>query len=416
MREATTFDGTDSREFDFGALSDSATLEFIVEGDSMEGGMSGYLAVGENAGDNLRFEQWQDTAELGFTRLGVADYLFEPENDPEAVMSPQAATHVLFRWDADEAVMALFINGVLAGTNTDAGEFTLPMGLGSLGNNASNSEGMIGTIHRVVTYNEALPDDAILNHALAFLEPGSTNFEIREIVRSIDGTVALSWHSAPGRFYAIETSPDLSPGLWMRGISGIAGEAEPSTLTSASVPTADDESMAYFRVVQVAPPALLETSFENGLEDWTVSGNGTAWEVGVPTMGPGAAHNGQAVAVTGLGTSFEDGTRAALQTPIIDPSGVTGTLQLEFWYYLEANEREGGQVSLLEEDGTLIQNLEPIFIGRPEGNAQAWTKASLRLPTLEPMRHFRIQFNFLGDDDGFPNNGVGWYLDDVRLD
>ena len=34
------------------------------------GGRDAYLAVGENAGDNLRYEQWDDTGELGFTRLG----------------------------------------------------------------------------------------------------------------------------------------------------------------------------------------------------------------------------------------------------------------------------------------------------------------------------------------------------------
>ena len=416
MREATTFDGSDSREFDFGDLSDSATIEFIVEGDPEEGGASAYLAVGENEGDNLRFEQWRDTSQLGFTRLGVADYVFEPEGEDEAMMSPQAATHVTYRWDADDAVMSLFINGVLAGSNVDAGEFTLPMGSGFLGNNSGGSEGLVGTIHRVVTYNEALPDEAILNHAMAFLEPGSSNFEIREVVRNADGTVFLSWDSAPGRFYAIETSPDLSPVTWTRVLSGITAEPEPSMLTSSSVPAAVDQSMGYFRVVQVAPPALLETSFENGLEDWAVDGIGTAWEIGSPTMGPGSARTGQAVAVTGLGMGFEDGTRAHLRTPVLDPGGVTGSIQLEFWYYLDANEREGGQVSLVEEDGTLIQNLEPIFIGGPEGNTEVWTKANLRLPTLEPARPFRIQFNFLGDDDGFLNNGLGWYLDDVRVD
>ena len=86
MREATTFDGSDLREFDFGELSESTTIEFIVEGDPEEGGAGAYLAVGENEGDNLRFEQWRDSSQLGFTRLGVADYLFEPEGDAEAVM------------------------------------------------------------------------------------------------------------------------------------------------------------------------------------------------------------------------------------------------------------------------------------------------------------------------------------------
>jgi len=31
------------------------------------------------------------------------------------------------------------------------------------------------------------------------------------------------------------------------------------------------------------------------------------------------------------------------------------------------------------------------------------------------MRPFAIQFEFLSVDDGDPNNGTGWLIDDVRI-
>ena len=416
LREPAILDGTNSVEFDFGDVSDSATIEFILEGDPEAGGLNGYLAVGENAGDNLRYEQWRETGQMGFTRLGVADYLFEPVDDPEAVLSPETATHVAYRWDADEATMELYINGVLAGVNEEAGEFGLPTGVGVLGNNTAGSEGMLGTIHRVVVYNDSLPAEVIQQHALAFIEPSASDFNVTAITRLADGQVELQWRSSPGRFYAVEAAPDLSSS-WRRVSVEVAAEPDPSISTSARIQGSNELAMEFYRVVQVPPPPLLASGFENGMEAWTVSGNGSLWEFGTPTNGPGAARMGTSVAATSLSDDYADGTVAHLRTPVIDPSNVAGTLRLVFWHYLDANGREGGQISLLEANGTLIQNLEPPFIGGVEGNTSEWSEVNLRLPQLDPVRPFLVQFSFLSEDDGNPlNNGAGWYLDDVRIE
>ncbi|MFT5041018.1 MAG: hypothetical protein ACI8TX_001989 [Hyphomicrobiaceae bacterium] len=238
-------------------------------------------------------------------------------------------------------------------------------------------------------------------------------FNITEYTRNADNTVDLTWESKPGLFYDVEASTDLSPGSWEPFMVAIAAEPDPAIATSISVQGSADASMQYLRVVQVPPPPLLETSFEDGMGDWTVGGDGTLWEFGAPTTGPGAANSGTGVAATGLTADYAEGTMTQLRTPVIDPAGVRGFLKLDFWQYVEANDGEGGQISILEADGTLIQTLEPLFLGGEAGNSTEWTEANFRL--TNPGRPFIVQFEFLSGDDGDPNNGTGWLIDDVRI-
>lgn len=241
-------------------------------------------------------------------------------------------------------------------------------------------------------------------------------FTITEVARAADGMVDLTWDSQPGFFYDIEASLNLTEGSWEPFMLAIAAEADPAIATSASIQGSIEASMQYLRVIQVSRPPFLGTSFEDGMGDWMVSGNGTLWEFGSPTTGPGAAHTGAGAAATGLTADYADGTVTQLRTPVIDPAGATGTFKLDFWYYLDASEGEGGQVSILEADGSLIQNLEPLYLGGADGsNTTEWTEVNLKLPKLDPVRPFIIQFNFLSVDDGDPDNGTGWLIDDVRI-
>ena len=158
-------DGTNNVAFDFGSISGDATFEFILRGDPVAGGRDGFLAVGTNSGNSLRYEQWDDTGQLGFTRSGVEDYLFTP-----AVPSPTTDTHIAYRWTSGTSTMDLFIDGALAGSTAGA-TFDMPTGAGFLGNNAGNTEGMVGTISRVTTFDSALTDGEIAAHANAWLVP-----------------------------------------------------------------------------------------------------------------------------------------------------------------------------------------------------------------------------------------------------
>ena len=252
------------------------------------------------------------------------------------------------------------------------------------------------------------------SRTLYVLVGSGAGFSITDVARAADGAVDLTWESKPGFFYDVESSADLSEGSWEPFMLAIAAEPDPAIATSISV-QGSDASMQYLRVVQVPAPPFLETSFEDGMGDWTVSGDGTLWEFGAPSTGPGAANSGTGVAATGLTADYADSTVTQLRTPVIDPAGVTGTFKVDFWYYVEANDGEGGQLSILEADGTPIETLEPLFIGGEEGNSTEWTEANLKLPKLDPVRPFIIQFNFISGDDGDPNNGTGWLIDDVRI-
>lgn len=239
-------------------------------------------------------------------------------------------------------------------------------------------------------------------------------FNITEVARGDDGTVELAWESRAGEFFQAEMSADQTPGSWQLVMRAIPAEPAPASATSISVQASADASMQFFRVRRTAAPPLLETSFEDGMGEWVVSGNGTQWEFGTPSSGPGVAKTGTGVAATGLGEDYLDGTTVRLRTPIIDP-GETQRVKLAFSYYLEAAEGDGGQISLLESDGTLIESLDKLYLGGAEGNTADWTVVSLRLPRLEPARPFIVQFAFLSAEDGNPDNGTGWLIDDVTI-
>jgi hypothetical protein len=163
LTSPATLTGANRASFNFGTNSGDATIEFILEGNPAAG-PDGYLAVGENSSSNLRYAQWADTREMGFTQLGEVDYLFTP-----AVSSPTIPTHVTFVWNAATHTMQLYLNGALAGTRSGVSpNFAMPRGQGWLGATAQGGEPMVGTVYRVTVYESRVSEEVILAHADAF--------------------------------------------------------------------------------------------------------------------------------------------------------------------------------------------------------------------------------------------------------
>ena len=159
-----TLTGANRVAFNFGTNSGDATTEFILEGNPAAIAASGYLAVGANTSSNLRYEQYNNTGQLGFTQLGVLDYQFSPP-----VPSPTSPTHVAYAWNATARSMKLYVNGTLAGTATEvSASFAMPTGQGWLGANSGGGEAMAGVIHRVTVYDDPVSPEVILAHADAF--------------------------------------------------------------------------------------------------------------------------------------------------------------------------------------------------------------------------------------------------------
>ncbi|MFO1498035.1 MAG: LamG-like jellyroll fold domain-containing protein [Verrucomicrobiota bacterium] len=201
LTNAVTLTGTGAVPFDFGATSGDITMEFIVEGDPA-GRSDGYLAVGENSSSNLRYAQWENTGQVGFTQLGVADYLFTPP-----IYSPTAPTHLVYVWNAAEFSMNLYTNGVLAGTATGVSDsFAMPTGAGFLGATAGGGEGMVGRIFRLVTYPGLLPAATIQKHANAL--GGARGPSLSLVVAG--GKATLTLQGTAGTHYRVEFSDSLA--------------------------------------------------------------------------------------------------------------------------------------------------------------------------------------------------------------
>jgi hypothetical protein len=149
--------------FNFGTNSGDGTMEFILEGDPNPGAGTAIATDYDEATGvwrhSLRYSQWPNAWQLGFTKKLVDDYTFTP-----LVPSPNWPTHLAFVWDAAATTIRVYVNGSLAGENATVDPtFALPSGQGTLG------DGMAGAIFRVTAYTNKLAEAKILNHSKAFL-------------------------------------------------------------------------------------------------------------------------------------------------------------------------------------------------------------------------------------------------------
>ena len=429
--ESARFDGESAISFDHDGVfnPESFTITLWARSEGGSGGFnspitsrdeqgipqSGYVIYDNNNGF---WTFWSGSGGGGWQTL----------NGPEVVL--EEWVHLAISYDSSAELKKLYVDGVLVGEQATpvAPTVTTPLTIGGGGDFGAEFR-FVGNIDNVALFGVALSDEDvafIFENGVESYAGLSTRFSITDLVRTPDGVVDLTWESEPGAFYDVEVSGDLAADSWQPLALAITAEPSPARVTSVTVPGAVDEAMQYLRVVRVPAPPLLASGFEDGLGDWTVgvleggAGTGTMWGVntwgdGLPFKGPAAAHTGTSAAVTGDVGDYADGTTIYLRTPVIDPLGFSGRLTLDFWYYLGAVEGEGGQVSLLEADGTLIQALEPLFLGGEDGNTADWTEASIRLPALDPVRPFIVQFGFLSLQDGDPANGPGWFIDDVSV-
>lgn len=410
------FDTTNAEPFDFGTISESATIEFIVIGDPVTTESNGFLATGANSTFSVRYEQWNNTGKLGFSQARVADYVFLPviieDPDGPSLDSPTEPTHITYRWDQATTTMELYVDGVLAGNNTAATNFEMPTGLGVLGNNPGFSEGMIGTLERVTVYNEAISVDSIVAHANAWLGVQALLLEI-----SLSGNeLTLSWESQAGKIYDLLSSPDLAsnPSTWpvYDGLQDI--EATPPLNTLMIELPADP--LLFFVVQERPAPPLFEDDFEtdkNWLTGVNDSNNNTEWQRGMPTtVGPitGADDSANCFA-TNIADNYGADANVFLRSPIIDLTGdgLTGA-QLTYQQVIDTdlNGADIGIIRVLSSDGTT--QLGADVAGPFEGDSLEWSKLSFPLPPEAIGNMIRIEFEFKSDGtDQFS----GWYIDNV---
>lgn len=404
-----TFDTTNSEAFDFGTITASATIEFIVSGDPEAGGTNGWLAVGANSTWSVRYEQWNNTSELGFTHAGVSDYRFSPTTDIDTskIESPTEPTHVTYRWDDATTTMELFINGAHVATRTAPASFEMPTGPGSLGNNAALTEGMLGVIDRVTVYNDAISPADILAHANAWLEPD----EVHLAVSSSNGMLTFTWTNRPGKVYDLLSETDLTtnPATWpvYDGHTEMTGD-------TLIIPLPPGESQLFFALLEKDAPPLFSDDFENGLGDWTAGTDGdggTAWELGTPSIvGPSAANSGTNCFGTNLAANYTPNANVWLRSPAIDLTGITEA-KLKFAHFKDIEAGfDFGSVRVL--DAVTNEPLGTDIATTIDGIGTTWEPFSARLPAEALGQMIKIEFQFVSET---LNEQAGWYIDDVEL-
>ncbi len=194
LSDQVSLTGANRAAFNFGANSGDVTMEFILTGNPSATSGSSFLAVGANTASSLRYNQWQNTGQLGFTQGGVADYLFSP-----GVPSPQAPVHITYVWLSASRTMQIYLNGTAAGSSSGvSASFAMPTGQGWLGGNSSGGELMSGTVFRVTVYDEVVSDEAIQRHADAYNDivraPIITSFTATPPVLFSPAASTLNWN------------------------------------------------------------------------------------------------------------------------------------------------------------------------------------------------------------------------------
>ncbi len=251
MTNAVTLTGANRAAFNFGASSGDVTIEFVLEGNSSVGSGSAYLAVGANTSSNLRYEQFNNTGQLGFTQLGVQDYFFSP-----IVPSPSIPTHIAYVWNATARTMSLYLNGSLAGSSSGvSASFAMPAGTGWLGANPGGTETMTGTIYRVTVYDDIVPAEAIERHADAYNDvvrlPIIVSFAANPTAVFSPGSSTLTW------------SAQRATALFINGIDVTTASnlvVNPATNTTYTLIASNTAGVVTRSIsVQVNPPPVINS-------------------------------------------------------------------------------------------------------------------------------------------------------------
>ncbi len=149
--------------------------------------------------------------------------------------------------------------------------------------------------------------------------------------------------------------------------------------------------------------------WESGFEGWSDSTG--VWQVGVPLVGPPAAHGGTNVAGTVLDGNYPSGANAFLTSlsMTLPAAAGPGTLWLRFWHWFSLWTGDVATVEVSAADGPWQ------VVGGPfVQDSAVWTQHEVDL-TAYAGQSVRIAFHLLDDGAGGPYVSAGWYVDDVSI-
>lgn len=187
--------------------------------------------------------------------------------------------------------------------------------------------------------------------------------------------------------------------------SDFASLTQPLTIQS-------DTSMAF----EVSGAATLpyNTSFETGLDDWTVSG---LWHL--VTQGQSPCFNsktGTRSVYFGLDTNctFYNGSavQGELTSPLVSIPSNLEAVELTFasWFQTESGTFYDRKLVEYQEEG----NSEWLLLTQLSGTQSSWQTIAQTLPASLSGKTIRLRFRF-DSVDAVGNQYKGWYVDDIKL-
>ncbi len=158
------------------------------------------------------------------------------------------------------------------------------------------------------------------------------------------------------------------------------------------------------------PLPLYFEDFEASDGGYLVGGVLSSWQWGAPTAGPGQAHSGANVWATNLEGDYSNDEHGFITSPFINLSGITETITLRWWQWLQT---EGGfDLASVEASNDGGDTFSPVY-GEVSGDVDLqWTVHSVVLDPSYAVSNFRVRFRFRSDE---ANTYPGWYVDDIGV-
>jgi len=154
-----------------------------------------------------------------------------------------------------------------------------------------------------------------------------------------------------------------------------------------------------------------------GWGDWIA--DNCVWEVGAPTTGPGAPHEGLQCAVTMLSSNYPGYRDSRLISPSFQVPEPTGDeeVYLHFWHWFSYSSYDEGYVQISVRDDVTREWSEWETISNSFAQASSvWSPVDVDI-TAYACQTVRIAFRHTADRDswGHASESNGWYIDDVEV-
>lgn len=247
-------------------------------------------------------------------------------------------------------------------------------------------------------------------------------------VTSTDGNLDFEWESESGMYYLLRSSTDLATELSTWESVDVPGSVENNGVfeiatnppsNTVSIPRPADP-VRFYRVeelllppVSAFGPEAFDTTTAGTLPaGWTTGSDGadgTAWELGVPAAGPGAANSGENCIATNLDGDYAEDADIWLRSPAIDLTNASeATLKYAQFVDIEPMFDSGSVRVLDAADQTELALIEEAIDGAGTG----WQQIQRAIPEAGVGQVIQIEFRLQSDDF---QNFFGWAIDDVEV-